>query len=123
VERSPLPFAETVARLRTAIVDRGLRLFAVIDHAAAADDVGLHLRSTVVLVFGAPRGGTPLMTRWPPLALELPLRLAIWDGEDGFARVAYLTAESLVAQFELDPAHVAALGVPAAVVEDLLIAT
>jgi uncharacterized protein (DUF302 family) len=120
VERSPVAFAETVDRLRTAIGERGLRLFAVIDHREAAIDVGLDLRPTVVLVFGSPIGGTPLMDQWPALALELPLRIAVWDGGDGFARVAYLTAESLVAQFELDPAHVAPLGVPAAIIGRLL---
>lgn len=119
VERSPVAFTETVERLRAEIDERGLRLFDVIDHRAAAMDVGRHLRPTVVLVFGSPSGGTPLMERWPALALELPLRIAVWDGGDGFARVAYLTAASLVRRFELDPAEAAPLGVPEAIVERL----
>lgn len=120
VVRSPLPFAETVEHLQAAIGERGLRLFGVIDHRAAALDVEMDLRPTVVLTFGSPRGGTPLMDRWPALALELPLRLAVWDGGDGFARIAYLSADSLVSQFALDPADVAPLAVPAHIVEDLV---
>lgn len=119
VHHSPLTFAETLERLESIIAARGLRLFDVLDHRAAAEEVGLDLRPTVVLVFGSPTAGTPLMERWPELALELPLRIAVWDGGDGHARVAHLTATSLANQFELDPAHVAPLGAPAAIVDEL----
>ena len=79
---SPFPFLETMDRLQALIADRGLRLFDIIDHEAAAAAVGLELRPTRVLVFGNPAGGTPLMHEWPALALELPLRIAVWQGDD-----------------------------------------
>lgn len=117
---SSLQFDETLARLRSVIAERGLRLFDVIDHQAAAAEAGLALRPTRVLVFGSPAAGTPLMVEWPLLALELPLRIVVWQGDDNRTRLGYLTAEPLVAQFQLDPAKVAALGAPAALVDDAL---
>jgi len=109
-----------MARLQHLVADRGLRLFDVIDHQAAAADVGLELRPSRVLVFGSPVGGTPLMREWPALSLELPLRIAVWQGDDDRTRVAYLTSAALVSQFDLDPARVDPLAVPAAIVAQLL---
>jgi uncharacterized protein (DUF302 family) len=115
-----LSFQDALDRLRLVIAERGLRLFEVIDHQKAAAEVGLALRPTQVLIFGSPTAGTPLMAEWPPLALELPLRIAVWAADDGTARLSYLTAESLVTQFQLNPARVAPLAAPAALVNDAL---
>ena len=60
------------------------------------------------------------MDRWPSIAVELPLRIAVWDGGDGNARVAYLSAEALVAQFEIDPGRAAPLVAPSSIIADLL---
>jgi uncharacterized protein (DUF302 family) len=60
------------------------------------------------------------MVQWPLLALELPLRIAVWAGDDNQTRLGYLTAEALVAQFQLDPARVAPLSAPAALVDDAI---
>lgn len=75
--------AETVERLRRAIVDLGMTIAAEIDHAAAAASAGLHLRPTRVLVFGNALAGTPLMQVAPTIGIDLPLRALVWTDEDG----------------------------------------
>lgn len=74
-------YGETLRRLLSAIVRRGLTVFAQIDHAAAAREVGMDLADEVVVIFGNPRGGTPLMQQDPRIGIELPLRVLVW--EDG----------------------------------------
>lgn len=90
---SPHPFADTVDRLEKAIEARGLVMFAKIDHAAAAEKAGLKLRPTLVLVFGNPKGGTPLMQGTPTVAIDLPLKALVWQGDDGKVKVAVNNAE------------------------------
>jgi uncharacterized protein (DUF302 family) len=114
---SPLSFEETVGRLSAVISGRGLRTFCAVDHAAAAAEAGLSLRRTQVLIFGSPAAGTPLMGAHPSLALELPLRLLVWEGDDGVSRVSYLTAEVLANQFGVDRELSAPLGAPALIAE------
>jgi uncharacterized protein (DUF302 family) len=70
---------ETLRRVLDAIAQRGLIVFAQIDHAAAAREVGMELQDEVVVVFGNPRAGTPLMQEDPRIGIDLPLRLLIWD--------------------------------------------
>ena len=120
VQVSPFTFLETVDRLQALIAARNLQLFDVIDHQAAAAGVGLELRPTRVLVFGSPAGGTPLMHEWPALALCLPLRIAVWQGDDGLTRLAHRTREALIAQFDLDPERVDPLALPAAIIANLV---
>jgi uncharacterized protein (DUF302 family) len=91
IGRSEYSFADTVARLSAAIVASGSTLFLALDQQAAAASVGLELRPTMLLIFGNPKGGTPLMDAFPPFALELPLKIAIWqDGEN--VEVSYVRA-------------------------------
>ncbi len=74
---------ETVRRLQAAFEEKGLHVFAVIDHSGEAEKVGLKMRPTKVLIFGNPKGGTPLMVAVPSLAIDLPLKaLVAEDGED-----------------------------------------
>jgi uncharacterized protein (DUF302 family) len=81
--RSQHSFAETVDRLTAAIRAAGGTVFATIDQAAAARQVGLALRPTTLIVFGNPRGGTPVMVAFPPIALQLPLKLVVSETADG----------------------------------------
>ena len=74
---------ETLERLEAVIVRQGMAVFTRIDHGAAAEKVGLELRPTVVVVFGNPRAGTPAMQATPTLAIDLPLRMLIWQDEKG----------------------------------------
>jgi uncharacterized protein (DUF302 family) len=85
VAHSERGYAETLAALLAAIEGNGLRVFAQIDHAAAAREVGLELADEQVVVFGSPLAGTPLMQSDPRIGLELPLRMLVWsDGEAAF---------------------------------------
>jgi uncharacterized protein (DUF302 family) len=82
VTRSSLSYVETTRSLVEAIERRGLTVFARIDHAAGAREVGLELADEEVVVFGSPRSGTPLMQDDPRIGIELPLRMLVWrEGE------------------------------------------
>jgi uncharacterized protein (DUF302 family) len=74
---------ETLERLEAVIARQGMAVFARIDHGAAAEKVDLELRPTVVVFFGNPRAGTPAMRATPTLAIDLPLRMLIWQDEKG----------------------------------------
>lgn len=92
---SGYPYAETMQRLRLAIEDAGMHVFAEIDHAAAASSVGLTMKPTAVLIYGNPRGGTPLMQAAPLIALDLPLRVLVREDTDGSVMVAFHQALSI----------------------------
>jgi uncharacterized protein (DUF302 family) len=80
---------DTRSRLEEAVKSKGIRIFAVIDHAAAAAEAGLPLRPTVVLIFGDPRAGTGLMQADQTVGLDLPLKALIWEDAGGRAFVTY----------------------------------
>ena len=82
-------FESTLQLLLDAIDAKGLTLFAHIDHAAMATSVGLTMPPTRVLIYGNPKGGTPVMVAVPQVALDLPLRLLIRQDTAGSTRVAY----------------------------------
>jgi uncharacterized protein (DUF302 family) len=83
VKRSMLGYVETTSALIEAIERHGLKVFARIDHAGAAREVGLELPDEEVVLFGSPRAGTPLMQSDQQIGIELPLRMLIWrEGKD-----------------------------------------
>jgi uncharacterized protein (DUF302 family) len=98
VKQSRYPYAETVKRLSNAIADGGNAIFATIDQAAAAASVGASLRPTSLIVFGNPKGGTPLMEAFPLVALELPLKLLVWE-ERGATQIAYVPMSEIAARY------------------------
>lgn len=77
---------ETIQRLQSAFAEKGLQVFAVIDHSGEAEKVGLEMRPTKVLIFGSPKGGTPLMVAAPSLAIDLPLKALV--AEDAASKVS-----------------------------------
>jgi uncharacterized protein (DUF302 family) len=77
---------ETVRRLQAAFAEKGMQVFAVIDHSGEAEKVGLKMQPTKVVIFGSPKGGTPLMVAAPSLAIDLPLKALV--AEDAAARVS-----------------------------------
>jgi uncharacterized protein (DUF302 family) len=90
--------AETVERLKSLLAQKGIELFAHIDHAAAAKKVGLSLRPTQVLIFGNPRAGTPLMQSRQTIGLDLPLRALVWEDEAGKVWLTFRSVEALARQ-------------------------
>jgi uncharacterized protein (DUF302 family) len=100
VKQSTRSYSETMAGLLEAITRRGLTVFARIDHAAAARDVGMQLMSEEVVLFGNPRAGTPLMQRDRRVGIELPLRILLWqDGHGVF--MGYRDPTELAAGYDL----------------------
>ncbi len=95
-------YEETLRRLLEAITHRGLTVFAQIDHAAAARDVDMELNDELLVIFGNPRAGTPLMQQDPRVGLELPLRVLVWDSGDA-VMVGYNEPKDLAYSFELSP--------------------
>jgi uncharacterized protein (DUF302 family) len=79
---SPYPVAETADRLQNLLLAKGMKIFARIDQAAEAASVGMTLRPTILLLFGNPKAGTPLMEQFPSLAIDLPLKALIWESSD-----------------------------------------
>lgn len=109
---SPRAVAETVARFNGLAQAKGLRVFAVIDQAAEARQVGLALRATVLVIFGNPAAGTPVMAAAPLSALDLPLKFVVWD-DDGQTKVSYVSPETIADRYGLDTAlaaNLAAIG-------------
>ena len=86
---------ETVRRLRAAFAEKGLQVFAVIDHSGEAEKVGLKMRPTKVVIFGSPKGGTPLMVAAPSLAIDLPLKALVAEDAAGKVSVTYNDPEYL----------------------------
>ncbi len=80
---------ESIHRLEAAFAGKGLKIFAVIDHSGEAAKVGLQMRPTKVLIFGSPKGGTPLMVAAPSLAIDLPLKALVAEDEAGKVSVTY----------------------------------
>jgi uncharacterized protein (DUF302 family) len=86
---------ETVQRLRAILSDRGLQVFALIDHSGEAEKVGMKMPPTRVLIFGSPKGGTPLMLAAPSLAIDLPLKALVAQDEQGKVSISYNSPEYL----------------------------
>src|SRR6476661_282093 len=80
---------ETMDRLEAEIRASGLTIFARIDHAAGADDVGLILRPTEVIIFGNARGGTPLMQSAQTVGIDLPLKAVVWEDASAKTWISY----------------------------------
>ena len=114
-------FGGTVSRLEAALQDKGMTIFARVDHAAGAAAVNLSLRPTTLLVFGNPKGGTPLMLVAQKIGVELPLKILVWEDESGKTWLTYDDPAWLAQRFGVDPtlAAVAALSAAMAAFADL----
>ena len=116
--QSPHGVPETVQRLRQAIDKRHMTLFTIIDHSGGAHDVGLDMPDTKVIVFGSPRGGTPVMIEEPLAALDLPLKVLVRADNTGGSLVSYLATAAFAARYGLSEGVVAPLdGIRAVVAE------
>jgi uncharacterized protein (DUF302 family) len=93
--RSAHGVAETVERLKALLNQKSIQVFADIDHAAGAKNVGLSLRPTRLLIYGNPLAGTPLMQSQQIIGLDLPLRVLVWEDEAGKVWLTYHRPEYL----------------------------
>ena len=80
---------QAVARLKNILQSKGVTLFAVIDHSGEAEKVGMKMPPTKLLIFGNPKAGTPLMLAAPCSAIDLPLKILIWEDVQGRVWVTY----------------------------------
>jgi uncharacterized protein (DUF302 family) len=96
---SPYSVDETLKRLEAILAERGVQVFALIDHSGEAEKVGMKMRPTKLLIFGNPKGGTPLMIAAPTLAIDLPLKALIWQDDQGKTRITYNQPEYLQARY------------------------
>jgi uncharacterized protein (DUF302 family) len=80
---------EVVSKLQSILAGKGVTVFALIDHSGEAEKVGMHMRPTKLLIFGNPKGGTPLMLAAPSIAIDLPLKILVWEDEQGKVWVSY----------------------------------
>jgi len=93
---------DTVFRLTQLIEERGMVVFTIIDHSGEAEKIGLELRDTKVVVFGSPAAGTPVMQASPLAALDLPLRVLVWDN-GGQTTLSYLDPDAFSERHNLSP--------------------
>lgn len=92
--------SDTVARLISLVEAKGMKVFAVIDHSGEANDAGLDLRETKLVIFGSPEAGTPIMVAAPLAALDLPLKVLVW-ADHGTTNLSYVAPATLAARHGL----------------------
>jgi uncharacterized protein (DUF302 family) len=80
---------ETVLRLKEILAAKGVTLFALVDHSGEAERVGMKMPATKLLIFGSPKAGTPVMLAAPSIAIDLPLKILVWENEQGKVRISY----------------------------------
>jgi uncharacterized protein (DUF302 family) len=95
---------ETISRLVVEVLARGMSIFCQLDHAAGAAAVGMCLRPTTLLVFGAPKGGTPLMQSVQTSGIDLPLKALVWQDEAGSTFISYNDPTYVARRHGLDKA-------------------
>jgi uncharacterized protein (DUF302 family) len=94
---------QTVDRLESMLRAKGVTLFALIDHSGEAKNAGLHMPPTKLLMFGNPKAGTPLMLASPTIAIDLPLKLLVWEDAGGKVWISYNAPAYLQARHGLPP--------------------
>jgi uncharacterized protein (DUF302 family)/uncharacterized membrane protein YidH (DUF202 family) len=86
---SKLSVDETVEKLKSILQAKGVMLFALVDHSGEAEKAGMKMRPTKLLIFGNPKAGTPLMLAAPSIAIDLPLKILVWEDESGKVWTSY----------------------------------
>src|SRR5260370_11242374 len=102
-QSSPYGVDETLRRIEQVLHNRGVTLFAQFDHSGEAAKVGLAMQPAQVLVFGSPKAGTPLMVASPLIALDLPLRILVWQDESGQVWVSYNQPAFFAQRYNIPP--------------------
>jgi uncharacterized protein (DUF302 family) len=86
---------DTLSRVEALLQEKGLTVFCRVDHSGEAEKVGLKMRPTQLILFGSPKAGTPVMVASPTIAIDLPLKVLIWEDASGKVWVSYNTPEYL----------------------------
>ena len=97
---SPRSVDETLARLTTVVTTKGLKVFGLVDHSGEAAHIGQRLRDTKLLIFGSPLQGTRVMVEAPLVALDLPLKVLVWD-DNGQTKVSYTPPSEFAKRYDL----------------------
>jgi len=92
---SNLSVDQTVEKLKNILQSKGVTLFALVDHNGQAENVGMKMRPTKLLIFGSPKVGTPLMLAVPSSAIDLPLKILMWEDAQGKVWVSYNSPDYL----------------------------
>jgi uncharacterized protein (DUF302 family) len=94
---------QTVERLQAILLERGIKLFALIDHSGEAERAGMQMPPTKLLIFGNPKAGTPLMIAAPSIAIDLPLKLLVWEDASGRVWISYNDPDYIRTRHHLPP--------------------
>src|SRR5207237_7878130 len=94
---------ETVEKLKGILQAKGITLFALVDHSGEAGKAGMQMRPTKLLIFGNPKAGTPVMLAAPSSAIDLPLKILIWEDAQGKAWATYNSLSYLQERTKLQP--------------------
>ena len=94
---------DTINRIEQAVTAKGMTIFARIDHAGEAKKAGLEMKPMELLIFGNPKGGTPLMVAKPTSAIDLPMKALAWEDKDGKVWLTYNASKLLQERHGLSP--------------------
>ena len=112
--RSQHTMEQTVERLKGVLQAKGVTLFALVDHSGEAQKAGMTMRPTKLLIFGNPVGGTPVMVAAPSSAIDLPLKILVWEDGEGTAWLSWNSPEYLQQRHGIPEALVKNIGVAGA---------
>jgi uncharacterized protein (DUF302 family) len=104
---------QTVQRLEEILAAKGVKLFTLVDHSGEAEKAGFQMRPCKLLIFGNPKAGTPIMLANPLAALDLPLKILIWEKPDGTAWLSHNDSAYLQHRYALDDTLIGSIGVVA----------
>lgn len=117
---SKFSVAETLDRLADALEAKGIRVFARVDHSGEAEKVGMKMPPTQLLIFGNPKGGTPVMLAAPTSAIDLPLKALAWQDAEGKTWLSYNDVAFFARRFGLTDADVRTISGIGALLEQAL---
>ncbi len=92
---------ETVSKLKDILQSKGVTLFALVDHSGQAQAAGMSMPPTKLLIFGSPKAGTPLMLAVPTIAIDLPLKILLWEDPEGTVWITYNSPAYLQERYHL----------------------
>ena len=114
---SPYSVDETLDHLKKLLEAKGIQIFALIDHSGEAAKIGMEMHPTKLLIFGSPKGGTPVMLAAPTVALDLPLKALVWEDDKGKVWISYNDPAYLQRRHDIPAELVKNLAGPGALIQ------